>query len=122
MRTFERIKILAGKKGRSLNQVEDDLGYGRNVLYRLKSSSPSAERLQELADYFDVSVDYLLGRTEIPKVINGQPADQSLSAKKIMMRMDTAGLTQADLNEIEQEMERFLKWRMEEIRKERNEK
>ncbi|HFM6418676.1 TPA: helix-turn-helix domain-containing protein, partial [Enterococcus faecium] len=45
-------------------KVEEDLGYGKNVLYRLKNSNPSTERLQEIADYFDVSVDYLLGREE----------------------------------------------------------
>ncbi|HFD0870864.1 TPA: helix-turn-helix domain-containing protein [Enterococcus faecium] len=64
MITFERIKELAKKQGKSLNKVEEDLGYGKNVLYRLKSSNPSTERLQEIADYFDVSVDYLLGREE----------------------------------------------------------
>ncbi|HBL6215029.1 TPA: helix-turn-helix transcriptional regulator, partial [Enterococcus faecium] len=60
----ERIKELAKKQGKSLNKVEEDLGYGKNVLYRLKNSNPSTERLQEIADYFDVSVDYLLGREE----------------------------------------------------------
>ncbi|HEM7263648.1 helix-turn-helix transcriptional regulator [Enterococcus faecium] len=64
MITFERIKELAKKQGKSVNKVEEDLGYGKNVLYRLKNSNPSTERLQEIADYFDVSVDYLLGREE----------------------------------------------------------
>ncbi|EGP5244449.1 helix-turn-helix domain-containing protein [Enterococcus faecium] len=72
MITFERIKELAKKQGKSLNKVEEDLGYGKNVLYRLKNSNPSTERLQEIADYFDVSVDYLLGREEkeIPKHVD----------------------------------------------------
>ncbi|MCO5477688.1 hypothetical protein IGJ28_000326 [Enterococcus sp. AZ091] len=64
MITFERIRELARKQGKSLNKVEEELGYGKNVLYRLKDSKPSAERLEELANYFDVSVDYLLGREE----------------------------------------------------------
>lgn len=66
MTTFERIKELARKQGKSLNKVEEELGYGKNVLYRLKYSNPSAERLQEIADYFNVSVDYLLGREDDP--------------------------------------------------------
>lgn len=72
MITFERIKELAKKQGKSLNKVEEDLGYGKNVLYRLKNSNPSTERLQEIADYFDVSVDYLLGREEreMPKFVD----------------------------------------------------
>lgn len=64
MTTFERIKLLAKNQGKSLNKVEEDLGYGKNVLYRLKNSNPSTERLEEIADYFDVTVDYLLGRTD----------------------------------------------------------
>ncbi|MEB5733447.1 helix-turn-helix domain-containing protein [Enterococcus hirae] len=67
MITFERIKELAKQQGKSLNKIEEELGYGKNVLYRLKDSKPSAERLEELANYFDVSVDYLLGRTDSPK-------------------------------------------------------
>lgn len=68
MTTFERIKFLAKQQGKSLNKVEADLGYGKNVLYRLKNSNPSAERLEEIADYFNVTVDYLLGRTESPNL------------------------------------------------------
>ncbi|MGY3766806.1 helix-turn-helix domain-containing protein [Vagococcus vulneris] len=70
MTTFERIKELAKKQGKSLNKVEDELGYGKNVLYRLKNTNPSSERLEELADYFNVSVDYLLGRTDDSSIIN----------------------------------------------------
>ncbi len=72
MITFERIKELAKKQGKSLNKVEEDEGYGKNVLYRLKNSNPSTERLQEIADYFNVSVDYLLGREEkeTPKFVD----------------------------------------------------
>lgn len=68
MTTFERIKELAKKQGKSLNKVEEDLGYGKNVLYRLKNTNPSADRLEEIADYFDVSVDYLLGREDNPSL------------------------------------------------------
>lgn len=34
------------------------------IRYENGSSEPSLEKLVKLADYFDVSVDYLLGRTE----------------------------------------------------------
>jgi transcriptional regulator with XRE-family HTH domain len=68
MKVFERIKKLADKQGKSLNRVEEELGLSKNVLYRMKSSdNPTKERLEILADYFDVSVDYLLGRDTLPK-------------------------------------------------------
>ena len=60
--TFEKVRELAKKQGLSLNQVEEKLGYSKNTLYSLKRQKVSSERLQEIADYFNVSVDYLLGR------------------------------------------------------------
>ncbi|KAB5939205.1 helix-turn-helix transcriptional regulator [Bifidobacterium adolescentis] len=65
MTTFERIKELAKNKNKNLQQVAKDLKYGENYFYSLNAGKqPTAEKLQEIADYFDVSVDYLLGRTE----------------------------------------------------------
>ena len=39
-------------------------------MYSLKVNKPSSERLEALADYFNVSVDYLLGRGETKKPAN----------------------------------------------------
>ena len=66
--TFDRIKELAKKQGFSINLLEEKLGYSRNTIYNLKTSKPSIERISEIADYFHVSTDYLLGRTDNPKV------------------------------------------------------
>nr|DAN44112.1 MAG TPA: repressor protein [Caudoviricetes sp.] len=60
--TFEKIKELSKKRGLSLNQLEEKLGYSRNTLYSLKRQNVSTKRLQEIADYLEVSVDYLLGK------------------------------------------------------------
>lgn len=69
--TFEKIKELAKKRGKALGQVEEDLGYGRNTLYKIKNSTPNAERIAEIANYFNVSTDYLLGRTDNPTIVGG---------------------------------------------------
>ena len=66
--TFEKVRELAKKRGLSLNQVEEKLGYSKNTLYSLKRQKVSSERLQEIADYFNVSTDYLLGRTDNPAI------------------------------------------------------
>lgn len=79
MTTLERIKGLAKKQGKSLNKIEEDLGYGKNVLYRLKNSNPSTERLQEIADYFDVSVDYLLDREKKKNMSNASLTSDDLN-------------------------------------------
>lgn len=65
---FDKIKEFCRKQGISLNQLEEKLGYGRNSLYSLKNKKPNAERISEIADYFGVSTDYLLGRTDNPRI------------------------------------------------------
>lgn len=65
---FEKIKELCQKRGISINSLEETLGYSRNTIYSMKSKKPNAERLQEIADYFNVSTDYLLGRTDNPNI------------------------------------------------------
>lgn len=65
---FDKIKELCRKQGISLNQLEEKLGLSRNSIYTIKNKKPSAERLQLIADYFGVSTDYLLGRTDNPRI------------------------------------------------------
>ena len=69
--TFEKIKELADKQGISLNKLEENLGFSRNTIYNMKKSTPNIERVSKIADYFNVSTDYLLGRTDNP-VIAGE--------------------------------------------------
>ena len=80
--TFEKIKELAKKRGKSLGQVEEDLGYGRNTLYKIKNSTPNAERIAEIANYFNVSTDYLHGRTDNPAIAGEKVAKTEIDLKK----------------------------------------
>lgn len=64
MTTFERIQELAKKKDKNLKEISLELGYSKNYLYTLKTKEPAADKLRVLADYFNVTVDYLLGREE----------------------------------------------------------
>ena len=63
--TLEKIKELAQKRGISLQKVAEDLGYSINYLYTLKEKTPKSDRLQEIADYFNVSTDYQIGRAHV---------------------------------------------------------
>ncbi|MBJ8204251.1 helix-turn-helix transcriptional regulator [Bacillus cereus] len=63
MSTFNIIKSLADKNGISLSDLAKQLNMGENSLYKWKTQKPAVDKLQLVADYFDVSVDYLLGRT-----------------------------------------------------------
>ncbi|MDT2400880.1 helix-turn-helix transcriptional regulator [Enterococcus avium] len=66
MTVFERIKKLANNQGKGVSKVALELGFSENLFYRWKNSEPKARDLEKVADYFDVSVDYLLGRTDDP--------------------------------------------------------
>lgn len=127
MTVFERIKKLANNQGKGVSKVATDLGFSENLFYRWKTSEPKARDLQKVADYFDVSVDYLLGRTDnmATSSLNDENFDSSQNktiAKQIMMRSDVDTISTEDAEEIEKELERFLDWRLEEIKRERSEK
>lgn len=87
--TFEIVKSLAKKQGLSLNQLEDKLGYSRNTLYGLKSSTPKSDRIQEIADYFNVSTDYLLGRTDNPNIASDTTETFSVKGRAIARKYDS---------------------------------
>ena len=106
--TFEKIKELAKKRGKSLGQVEEDLGYGRNTLYKIKNSTPNAERIAEIANYFNVSTDYLLGRTDNPAIssdlvttADGRVVDWSNLRERVVL-FDGKPLSDDDVDKIAQ--------------------
>lgn len=70
---YERLKLLAKEKKKSLNQIEEDLGFSKNTLYNTKKYTPQGDKLSKLAEYFNVSIDYLLGKTD-----NREPASSQL--------------------------------------------
>lgn len=66
-----RLKQLRQKRGISQLKLAMDLGLNQNSISRYESGEREADyqTLIRLADYFNVSIDYLLERTENP-VIN----------------------------------------------------
>ena len=55
-----RIKDLCAKNNISMNKVEDELGFGKGYISKLGNSSPNTSKLQQIADYFHVTLDYLM--------------------------------------------------------------
>lgn len=67
MTIFDRIQELAKKRNKSLQDVAIDLDFSKNLFYRWKTSEPKARDIKRVADYFGVTTDYLLGRTDTPQ-------------------------------------------------------
>jgi len=64
MTTLERIKNLCETHGITVPILESQLKIPNNTIYQWNKRTPNTTRLEKVADYFDVSVDYLLGRTD----------------------------------------------------------
>ena len=64
-----RIKEVAKLRNITLKQMLVDLSLGSNAMSAMYHGKIIAsDSLAKIADYLDVSVDYLLGRTDIPEV------------------------------------------------------
>lgn len=84
----DRIRELANKKGMSLPALEAELGFGNGTIVKWDKASPNSEKLTKVADYFHVSVDFLLGREEYISSSSGDDPDEnytvlSRNAKKL---------------------------------------
>lgn len=109
--TFERVRELAKKQGLSINQLEDKLNFGKNSLYGLKKSNPNSKIIEKIADYFNVSTDYLLGRTDNPKIASDND-DATVDLKKAVagsMAFDGKPLTEDEINYLADVFEAQLK-------------
>lgn len=67
MTLAEKIKLLRKKQKITQEQLAIGIGVERSSIGKYETGTqPSTEIISRLADFFDVSVDYLLGRTDIP--------------------------------------------------------
>lgn len=71
-KTGERLRHLREVNGKSQQVVADFVGIHQTTLgeYERGRCMPSPDVLTRLASYYDVSLDYLLGRTDERKNLN----------------------------------------------------
>ena len=106
---YETLKSLALKNKKSFNQIEKDLGYGKNTLYNYKKQNPTQERLLEIAEYFGVTVDYLLGREESKNNEELTEEENDLVAAFRMERKDMTKEEQIQFNKALKNMMKVAK-------------
>jgi transcriptional regulator with XRE-family HTH domain len=61
MLTYSKIKQLCKSNGITVTGLEKELGFARGSLCKVDTNKPSMEKVQKLADYFNMSVDSLTG-------------------------------------------------------------
>lgn len=75
MGLYENVKEAARLKGYSINRLEKELGFARSYISKFKTITPSADKLQKIADFLEVSVEYLM--------TGEQPKSQQLTSRDI---------------------------------------
>lgn len=86
----ERVKGLCKKRGISMNKLEEELNFGKGYISKLGTSHPNVNKLRQIADYFNVSLDYLMD-------VSSDSAD------------NTYGLSLKDERDIEKDMENIIR-------------
>ena len=57
MGLYEQIRDIAKSKGYSVNKLEKELGFARSSINKFNKNKPSVEKLQQIADLLEVSLD-----------------------------------------------------------------
>ena len=65
------LRALRELRGKMQKEVANDLGIGLSTLsqYETGKREPDIKTLIKIADYFDCSADYLLGRVDYPELV-----------------------------------------------------
>lgn len=112
---YSRIEALAKKRGVSLQKVATDIGLSENYIYNLKSKkTANTDPIEKIANYFNVSTDYLLGRTNNPTIAKDGQEYTSSDLRKMAENaktFDGKSLTESDIDAIQNIIEIYLKGR-----------
>ena len=68
---MENLKLLRNKKGVSQQKLADAIGCNQQSIHKYEKGDyePDIQTLTLLADYFETSIDFLVGRTEVRRKI-----------------------------------------------------
>ena len=103
MTTFDRIKKLADEHKISIAELERKLEFGNGIIRRWDKQNPASDKIVKVANFFDVTTDYLLGR----EAENKELTENDLS---VLFRLNTDGLSEDKKKKVKEEMTRFMKW------------
>ena len=108
MGILDKIKALANEQALTLAELERKLDFSNGSLRKWDTSTPSSDKIEKVADYFNVSTDYLLGRTDNPRIASdvvtaadGREVDLSNLRERVVM-FDGKPLSDDDVEKIAQ--------------------
>ncbi|MGM0122127.1 helix-turn-helix domain-containing protein [Enterococcus sp. AZ152] len=89
---LDRVDNLIKEKKMTRAELERKLDFSAGSLRNWNRSTPSGDKIQKVADYFDVSTDYLLGRTDkrhYYDLTEKDKQDIALQAEKLLEGLDS---------------------------------
>ena len=101
---FEILSDLCKKNNITVTSLVLKLGFSSSNATTWKNNKPSTEALIKIADYFNVSVDYLLGRTDQPSNTASITGNKNVIQQGSINNSPVNFNTNAQLNEIETEL------------------
>lgn len=93
----ERIKELCKNKKISMNLLEQELGFGKGYISKLGQSTPNTLKIQKIADYFGVTVDYLMTGADSNETTSALTRKDERDIEKILEQTKEQLLSQEGL-------------------------
>lgn len=89
MDTFDRIEYLLRTNGMSQSDLSKATGISTGLIsqWKKRTQNPSISKLAVVADYFGVTVDYLLGKEEKPAATEDDELNEYLEELKTRPEM-----------------------------------
>lgn len=93
MNSVERVRELCKERKIPVSRLERELGYANGYINQLRKGVFPADRLLEIANYFSVSVDFLMtGETEkAPALTEKDRRDVAKDVYQIMESLESSG-------------------------------
>ena len=104
MNIVDKIRALCSERTITIAELERNLGLGAGTVSRWDARVSGIDKVQKVAEYFDVSTDYLLGRSDVPKWANNDDIiifDQALKRNSVIMSYDGIELSEEDKLKLE---------------------
>lgn len=115
------IRLKCKSKGISLPKLEETLGFGAGTISKWDKSAPSIDKLSKVANYFEITIDELIGDSFGSHTTKISPKDQRdlsefLNNTEIMFDGELHQLDDEDRDKLRHALE-FVFWQAKEKNK-----
>lgn len=111
MSITSRIKNLAAERKMTIAELERKLEFGSGTISRWDVRNPGIDKIAKVADYFNVSTDYLSGRESYEEMKYAQAQEGYEDTEFVMnYRLSTQDLTKRDREEIDKALQAVMEY------------